>query len=304
MGEQERLRVGWVGLGRMGAPMARRLLAAGHQLTVHNRSRGIVEELATAGARPANDPAEVTSASDVVFACLTDPPASESVFLGVRGLLGESRAGQIFVDHSTVSPALSRRCAEAASARGAAFLDAPVSGGVPRASDGTLTIMAGGDAAAFARARPLFERLGANVHHVGPAGAGSVVKLANQLLVGINTAGVVEALVLATKAGADAQVVLDVLGTSFGGSAMLARSVPLILDRRFDLGTTVNLLLKDLNLIDGLGGELGVRLLMGEQARRVFAEARALGHGDDDIVSTVLPLERIAGVTVERPPAK
>lgn len=292
--------VGMVGLGRMGAPMARRLLAAGHPLAVHNRSRGSVEALAAEGATPATSPAEVAAAAEFVLTCLTSPASCEEVYFGARGLFEAARAGQVFVDLSTVGPALSRRCAETAAGRGAAFLDAPVSGGVPRATDGTLTIMVGGEAAAFERARPLLERLGSRVHHVGPPGAGSVVKLANQLLVGVNMAGVVEALVMAVKVGADPEVVIEVLESSFGGSVMLSRSGPLILDRNFGLGTTVNLLLKDLNLIDELVEGLSLRTLMLEQARQVFIEARALGHGDDDIVAAVLPLERLAGVRVER----
>ena len=293
-------RIGFVGLGRMGAPMARRLLAAGYALTVHNRSPRPAEELAAAGATAVATPGAVTEAADIVLTCLTDPPAVETVYFGPGGLFAPLRAGQIVIDHSTVGPDLSHRCADEASARGAHFLDAPISGGVARATDGTLTMMVGGDAGAFARAEPVLRAMGANVVRVGPSGAGTVVKLANQLLVGINTAGVVEALVLAARAGADPELVLQVLGTSFGGSAMLNRNVPLMLDRRFDVGTTVNLLFKDLNIIDDLATDLGVRLLMGGQARQVFGECRALGLGDDDIAGAVRPLEKLAGITLAR----
>ena len=145
-----------------------------------------------------------------------------------------------------------------------------MSGGTTGAQNGTLTIMVGGDPNAFQRARPLFEAMGKSIHHIGPTGSGTVIKLVNQLLVCINMAGVVEAAVLGAKAVADPQVILDVLGASFGGSAMLTRAVPLFLQRKFDTGTTIDLLLKDQRLIHELAEELGVRLLMGAQGRAVF----------------------------------
>ena len=190
---------------------------------------------------------------------------------------------------------------EAIRARGASFLDAPISGGTAGAQAGTLTIMVGGDADAFERARPVFEAMGKNIKHVGPSGAGSVVKLVNQLLVAINMAGVVEGIVLGTKAGVDPNVMLEVLSTSFGGSAMLNRSVPLILERNFQPGTPVNLILKDMGLIKELGHELAVRLLLGSVAEEVFGEARALGWGEEDMAGLVRTLERLAGIEIKSP---
>lgn len=297
------MKVGFIGLGKMGRPMTERLLQAGFTVTVHNRSRGVVEELAKQGAQPADSPRAVAAASEIVCTCLPTPAAVEQVYLGEDGLIPHARAGQILVDHSTVGPDLSRRLAEAARQRGAFFLDAPISGGPAGAAAATLTIMIGGEAEAVERARPVFAAMGKNIHHVGPNGAGSVIKLANQLMVAINMAGVVEALVLATKAGADPQQVLEVIGTSFGGSFMLQRAVPLILQRRFQAGTPINIILKDLGLIEGLAFEQNVRLLMGGMAKQVFAEGRFLGLGDLDMVALVEPLERIAGVRVERPQA-
>jgi 3-hydroxyisobutyrate dehydrogenase-like beta-hydroxyacid dehydrogenase len=292
------MNVGFIGLGRMGRRMARHLLDAGFPLTVHNRSRAVVEELAALGARPATSAAAVTEASDVVLTCLTNTPAVEEVYFGESGILSATRAGQILVDHSTVSPTTSRRCAEAARARGADFLDAPVSGGPAGAEAGTLTIMTGGAAETFEKVRPVFEAMGKNLRLVGPTGAGSTIKLANQLLAAVHTAVAAEAMVLGVKAGADPRVMLDVLKTSFGGSAMLSRNVPMMLERNFHDGTVVDLMVKDLSLIDGLSAELGVRTLMGAVATQVYREARALGLGDEDIAGLVRVLEREAGVEV------
>lgn len=291
--------VGFIGLGKMGRPMARQLLKAGFEVTVHNRSRGVVDELAKEGARPANSPREVAEASDFVLTCLPTPASVEEVYLGDNGVAAGGRAGQIWIDHSTVSPATNARCAEAAAAKGATFLDAPISGGPARAADGTLTIMVGGDAAAFEKASPLFRAMGQNVKLCGGPGTGTIVKLVNQLLVGVHTVAAVEGFVMGVKAGADPRVMLDLLGTSFGASAMLNRHVPLILERKFDPATPVNLILKDLGLIHAFGQDLGVRLLLTSATLELFKEAKQLGFGDLDMAAMVQPAERIAGVEVK-----
>jgi 3-hydroxyisobutyrate dehydrogenase-like beta-hydroxyacid dehydrogenase len=292
------MNVGFIGLGKMGRPMARHLLDAGFTVTVHNRSRAPVDELAAAGAHPASTPAEVARASDIVLTCLTNTQSVEDVYFGPNGLIGAARPGQIFVDHSTVSPLTSRQCAEGARERGADFLDAPISGGPAGAQAGTLTIMVGGAEVTFERARPVFEAMGKNIRLVGPLSSGSTIKLVNQLLVAIHSSAVAEAMVLGVKAGADPAVMLDVLRTSFGGSAMLSRNVPMMLERNFAAGTSVNVILKDLGLIDGLSSELNVRTLLGSVATQVFRESRAFGLGDDDMAGLVRVLEREAGVEV------
>lgn len=292
------MEVGFVGLGKMGRPMALNLLRAGFDLVVHNRSRGVVAEMVDAGAKAADAPCAVAARCDVVLTCLPDTAAVEQVYLADEGLGAGARPGQVFVDHSTVGPSTSRQLAAALQEKGASFLDGPVSGGTAGAQSGTLTIMVGGDAAAFATARPILAALGKNIHHVGPSGAGSVIKLANQLLVAINMAGAVEALVLGVKAGADPRVMLEVLSTSFGGSAMLDRAVPLILQRKFEPGTPINLILKDLGLIAALGKETTVRLILGSLAEEIFTEARASGLGQLDMAALVQPLERLSGVEI------
>lgn len=295
------LRVGFSGLGRMGRPMAANLLRAGFTLVVHNRSRGAVDALTAKGARAADRPEQVAAASDVVLTCLPDPRAVEEVYLGSHGLVGAARNGHIFVDTSTVGPDTSRHLGKVLAGRGASFLDAPVSGGVAGAEAASLTIMVGGDAEAFERVRPVLAALGEKLHHVGPSGSGTVVKLANQLLVGIHVAAVAEAMVLGVKAGADPRAMLEVISTSYGGSRMLERVVPLLLERRFDGGTPVDLIRKDLGLIADLAAQLDVPLAVGDAARSVFDTASAADHGGMDMAAVALPLERLAGVEVVPP---
>lgn len=295
---QSQIRVGLIGLGKMGEPMGRNLLAAGFPLTVYNRSQPAIEALVAAGARAAGDPAGVAAASDVVVTSLPDPAAVEQVYLGECGLASAARTGQVYVDTSTVGPGTSRQVAEALGKQGAAFLDAPVSGGVAGAKGGSLTVMIGGDAAAIAQARPVLEVIGQRINHVGPTGSGAIVKLINQLLVAINMAGVAEGLVLGVKAGANPQAMLDVLATSFGSSRMLERGVPLIIERNFGGGTPVDLIRKDLGLILALANEVGVPLAEGETARTVFDRANVAGHGAEDMTAVVRPLEEKSGIEV------
>lgn len=292
------MRVGFIGLGRMGRPMTQNLLKAGFAVTVHNRSRTVVEELAGAGAQPAESPRQVSEAADVVFTALPTPSSVDEVYRGADGLIPAARSGQLLIDTSTVSPVQSRKLAAAAAERGASFLDAPMSGGPAGAQGGTLTFMIGGDQEAFERALPVLRALGKNIHHVGPSGAGSVVKLVNQLLVGIHTVAAAEAMVFGAKAGADPKAILDVIGSSFGASAMLNRHVPRMLKRDFDPATSVNLILKDLGLIHDYGKDLGLPMLVGGLAEQLFVEARAHGLGDQDMSALVVPLERLAGTKV------
>lgn len=294
------MELGFVGLGKMGRPMTEHLVTAGHRVHVHNRSRGAVEELAAQGAVPASSAADVAGRAEIVMTCLTNTPSVEDVYFGESGLYSAARAGQIFVDHSTVGLDTSRRCAEGARARGADFLDAPVSGGPAGASSGTLTIMVGGDSATFERTMPVFQTYGRNIRLCGPTGAGSAVKLVNQLMVAIHTAGWAEALVFGLKAGADPQTVLEVVGTGFGGSRMLDRNTPLALDRNFKAGTPIALILKDLGLIGDLAERLGAKVDIGKCAERIFEAAREAGYGDDDMAGLVRTYEQAAGVEIRR----
>jgi 3-hydroxyisobutyrate dehydrogenase len=295
----EKLSVGFIGLGRMGRPMSLNILKKGFPLTVHNRSRKVVDDLAAAGAAPATSPAEVAARSDVVCLCLPMPATVEEVVLGPRGVIEGIRPGSVVVDFSTIGPSTCKAVAGALAGRDATYLDAPVSGGTTGAEAGTLTIMVGGDRAQFERVLPVLEAVGKKIVYAGPVGAGAVVKLVNQLLVGINLAGAVEGMVLGVKAGVDPQLLYETISSATGNSFQLQRCFPdLILKGDFTNMFSVNLLHKDLTLGVEVGRENHVRLLLGALAQQVFEEARDLGYGDEDIAAVVKPLERLAGVEV------
>lgn len=294
-------KVGFIGLGRMGLPMAYRLLSAGFDLTVHNRSQGKVQEIATAGAKAATSVAEVVQESEIVLACLPDVATSEEIFLGDDGIAANARPGQVLVDHSTVGLATSKACAAAAEAKGAFFLDAPISGGTERAADGTLTIMAGGLVDAYQKVLPSFDAMGATVRHIGPTGTGTVVKLANQLLVGIHLVAAAEAMIVGAKAGADPALVFEVVNSGWGHSFMLDRNAPVMLDRNFDgVRTQIKVFLKDMGLIQDLNKELGVDLPGANLAYSFLTQAVDKGLGDMDAGASVLLLEEQTGCVVER----
>jgi len=290
--------VAFIGLGKMGFPMAARLLQAGHRVHAYNRSRGPVDALAKQGAEPAGSAAEAAARAEFV---LTSLPTTESVEQVFAQLAPSARAGQVYVDHSTVSLAVNRRCAELVGARGARFLDAPVSGGPAGAQAGTLTVMVGGDAKAFDAVVPVFQAFGKNIRLCGGIGAGQAVKLVNQLLVGVHTAAIAEAAVFGAKLGADPRTVLEILGTSFGGSTMMTRNMPRFISRDFSAATPARLLLKDLGIIHDEAKNAKVPLLLGGLAEQRFLEAVGRGLADEDMAAVVKLWEEPAGVTVDRP---
>ena len=289
------MQVGFVGLGKMGRPMTQRLLAAGHTVHVFNRSRPAIDQLAGEGATPAASAAEVASRADIIMTALPTPESVETVY---TEMAQQARSGQIYIDHSTVSPGLNRKCAELLKAKHAEFLDAPVSGGPAGAQAGTLTVMTGGDQAVFDRALPVLQAFGKNIRLCGGLGAGQVVKLVNQLLVGIHTSAIAEAAVFGVRFGADPQVVLEVIGTSFGGSTMMTRNLPRFISRDFSPATPVGLILKDLGLIHDEAKAGGIPLLLGGLVEQRFSEAYARGMGDEDMAALVKLWEEPSGVDV------
>ena len=242
-------RVGFIGLGIMGAPMARHLLAAGFPLTVHSRSPGPVDALVEAGAARASSPAELARASDVVVTMLPDTPDVEHVMLGDDGVAAGAAAGSLVIDMSTIDPGPTRAIAEQLATRDVEMLDAPVSGGERGAIDGTLSIMVGGSDAAFARAMPILQAMGKNIVHVGPSGAGQITKACNQLVVAATIEAVAEALVLAERSGVDAAKVREALLGGFAGSKILEVHGQRMLDRAFEPGFRARLHRKDARIV-------------------------------------------------------
>src|SRR5687767_15433677 len=270
-------RLAFIGTGIMGAPMAGHLLAAGHPLAVHTRTRAKADDLLRRGATWAASPADAARDADVVFVNVPDTPDVEAVVAGERGILSAARAGLIVVDHSTISPSAARRLNDQLSARGATLLDAPVSGGDVGARNATLSIMVGGDEAAFARTRPLFERLGKTITYCGPSGSGQLTKLVNQMLVSVTNLAVCEALVLSRKGGLDPQKTVAALSGGASGSWQLANLGPRMLAGDFAPGFMIDLQVKDLRLVLEAAEELGIRPAAVERSeeRRVGKECRS-----------------------------
>jgi 2-hydroxy-3-oxopropionate reductase len=292
-------RIGFIGLGIMGKPMARNLLEAGYEVVVHSRSPGPVDELVDAGAERRASPADVAERSGVVITMVPDTPDVEEVLLrGTDPVIDGISAGQLVIDMSSISPVVTRRIAAEFAAKGVGFLDAPVSGGEKGAIEGTLSIMIGGRDEEVARAMPIFEVLGANIVHVGPAGAGQVTKACNQLVVAANIEAVAEALVLAAKAGVDPAKVREALLGGFAGSKILEVHGQRMLAGTFDPGFRIRLHRKDARIIEETAKELGVPIpvfaRVVEQLQRMVDE----GLGEDDHSALVKLLEGDAEVDV------
>lgn len=294
-------KIGFIGLGRMGLPMSYNLLKAGFDLTVHNRSQPKVQEIAAAGATAATSTAEITQQCDIILACLPDIATSEEILLDPDGVIANTRPGQIIVDHSTVGISTSKACAEAAEAKGALFLDAPISGGTERAENGTLVIMAGGPKIAFDAVSSAFDAMGETVRHTGPTGTGTTVKLVNQLLVGVHTLAAAEAMLMGAKSGADPALVYELVSSGWGQSFMLDRNSSVMLDQTYeDARAPVRTILKDLGLIQELARSIDTPTPAGDVAYKLFTQAAEAGFGDLDMPGVLRLLEKEAGVEVKR----
>ncbi len=289
-------RLGFIGLGIMGKPMAGNLLAAGYPVTVHNRSRGAVDELAARGAAPAASAEKVASESDIVITMLPDSPDVEQVVLGPGGVAEGIRPGAVYIDMSTIAPASTRAIATALADRGVEALDAPVSGGEVGARDGTLTIMAGGGEQALARAQPIFDVLGKVTTHVGPAGAGQVAKAANQIVVAVTIQAVAEALILARQAGADAERVRTALLGGFAQSRILDLHGERMLHRAYDPGFKLALHRKDLGIALQLARDERVPLFATAGVAELMDALLAQGAGDRDSSVLASLYEQLANV--------
>jgi 3-hydroxyisobutyrate dehydrogenase-like beta-hydroxyacid dehydrogenase len=269
----------------MGGPITERLLIAGHEVSIFNRSETVrVRVLQERGAVVRSSLADVVVNAEIVLTAL---PTEESVRAVYTDMAESARSDQLYIDHSTVSIGLNRWCADALSRRQASFMDAPVSGGPAGAQSGNLTVMVGGDPQSFERALPILQQLGHNVRLCGAVGAGQAIKLTNQLLVAVHTAAVAEAAALAVRLGADLSTVEDVIGTSFGSSAMLLRDLPRFRARDFDPATPVSLIAKDLGIIHAEAQAARVPLPLGGLVEQCFIAAKARGWAEEDMSALV-----------------
>ncbi len=294
-------RIGFIGLGIMGKPMAKNLLKAGYALVVHNRSQAAVRELVESGGESAASPREVAERCEVVITMLPNSPDVEAVVSGSDGVLAGAREGLIIVDMSSIAPATSQRLAALAERQGVAMLDAPVSGGEPKAIDGTLAIMVGGREPAFERVKPLLSILGASVVRIGEAGSGNIAKLANQMMVGLHLAAMSEAMVLARRAGVDPRRVFEAIRGGLAGSAVLDAKFPLVMKGDFRPGFRIELHLKDLDNALQTAQALGAPAALTSEVHKVMQRLTADGKGADDHGGLIQYFEGLAGVTCREP---
>jgi 3-hydroxyisobutyrate dehydrogenase-like beta-hydroxyacid dehydrogenase len=272
----------------MGQGMADNLLAKGADLTVFTRTQSKIEAMIERGAKGASSVADLTNKVDTVLVCLPDVQTSRDLLLGDDGVSANARPGQVIVDRGTVDIATSRDCAEAARAKDAHFLDAPISGGPGGAADGTLSIMVGGSEEAFELAYEYFSKMGANIKLMGPTGAGTAMKLINQLLVGVHTVAGAEAFALANSAGVDIGVAAELLGVSWGGSTMIERNAPITAARDFpDSAAPLRLIYKDLGIIGQLAEGEGLSLEMATKALEMYQTMMDQGKNEHDIAGVL-----------------
>lgn len=293
-------RIGFIGLGIMGAPMCRNLLKAGFPVTAHTRNGDKLRAMAAEGAAAAESPAAVAAASDVVITMLPNSPEVRAVVLGPGGIAEGAAPGCIVADMSSIAPLASREIAAELAAKSIRMLDAPVSGGEPKAIDGTLSVMVGGAQEDFDACLPVFKAMAASVVRVGEVGAGNVAKLANQIVVAGNIAAMAEALVLATRAGADPDLVYQAIRGGLAGSTVLDAKAPLVMDGRFTPGFRIRLHAKDLGNVLETSHALHAPLPLTAQLMEVMQGLMADGLGDADHGALIRHWEKLAGVEVRR----
>lgn len=290
--------VGFVGLGIMGKPMARNLKSAGYSLTVYDVVGSAMEELVTEGAAGASSAREVAEASSVTITMVPDSPQSEAAILGPNGVLEGASAGNGIIDMSSIAPGTSQKIGAACDAAGVDFLDAPVSGGEPKAIDGTLAVMVGGRQSVFDKYKGLLDVMGGSVVLCGGYGAGNTTKLANQIIVAINIEAVSEALVLAKKAGLDPRVVYEAIKGGLAGSTVLDAKGSMMIEGNFTPGFRVKLHQKDLNNALITGKELGVPLPVTALVQQMIGSLMNEGKGDNDHAAIANFIEDMAATTI------
>jgi len=291
--------IGFIGLGIMGRPMAKNLIKAGHKLVVYDKFAKF-DDLVSLGAEGAVSNKEVASKSEIIITMLPNSPQVKEAIIGVGGVIEGLKKGTIVVDMSSIAPEACREVGAVLAKKNAAFLDAPVSGGEPGAIDGTLSIMAGGDKAAFDTVKPILEKMGSPVILAGPLGAGNVVKLANQIIAAVNLAAVSEAFTLASKAGINPRTVFDAIKDGLAGSAIMNAKIPSILDGNFKPGFRLELHIKDLQNALDTAHDLGVPLLLTAQVMEIMQGLRVDGMATSDHSAIIKFYEKLAKVEVRK----
>ncbi len=295
------MKIGFVGLGLMGQPMAGRLIEAGHEVHVFSVNAEAVETMVAKGAVAGGSVADVAGSVEIFCSCRVTPEQSREVFTGPDGVLSAASIPSLCIDFATIDPMTSREIGRTLAAAGTDYIDAPVSGGPNAAAAGTLSIIAGGARPAVERAGPVFDSLGKRTFRMGGIGTGVTAKLCNNLITITSHALIAEAMVLGAKAGIDGHALYEVLSQSTAYSRTLERVVPgHFLPRNFEAAASVENIMKDLRGALDLAEAEGIRLALGETAMTLFAEAAARGHAGDDIAAVILPMEAAAGVSVGR----
>ena len=291
-------RVGFIGLGIMGMPMARNLIKAGFEVVVYNRTTSKAEQMVSEGAKKAGSPKELAREAPVVITIVSDTPDVESVILGENGVIEGIKPDSVVIDMSTISPQATQKIAARLGEKGVRMLDAPVSGGEQGAINGTLSIMVGGDAEVFERCRPIFEAMGKNIIHVGPNSMGQTVKLMNQILVAGTLNAVVEALIFAQKSGVDLEKAIDAVKSGAAGSWQLANLAPRIIRRDFQPGFMIDLMQKDLNLVMRATEAIKTPLPVTSLIHQMYYSLQSAGEGKSGTQALIKAMERITGVEV------
>jgi len=289
------MKIGFIGLGLMGRPMAAHLIDAGHDLYI-NRVKPVSEFLVEKGATACDTPKAVAEAAEIIITIVPDTPDVDGVLFGENGVADGLSEGKMVIDMSSISPVETKAFAERIAAKGCGYLDAPVSGGEVGAKNAALTIMVGGSEADFERGKPLFEAMGKTITHVGPVGDGQTAKVANQIIVGLTIEAVAEGLLFAKKAGADPAKVREALMGGFAGSTIMKVHGERMIERTFDPGFRIRLHRKDMALAVNAARDIGLALPNAAATEQLMNAAIARGDGDKDHSALIRTLEALAGL--------
>ncbi|MFS0777268.1 2-hydroxy-3-oxopropionate reductase [Neobacillus sp. 3P2-tot-E-2] len=294
------MKIGFIGLGIMGKPMSKNLIKAGYQLIVSDFNKNAVSELQQLGAEVAETPKEIAEKSDIVITMLPNSPNVKQVALGENGLIEGAHEGLVYIDMSSIAPAASQEVYKVLIEKGVDMVDAPVSGGEPKAIDGTISVMVGGKKEVFEKVKPVLEAMAGSVVLVGEIGAGNVTKLANQVIVALNIAAVSEAFVLSQKAGVNPEAVFEAIRGGLAGSTVLEAKAPMMLERNFNPGFRINLHIKDLTNAMEAGHEVGAPLPLTSAVLEMMYGLKVDGHEFDDHSSLLKYYEKLANTEVSR----